>query len=102
MSMEGGGLARLQLSLILLHQLANQDILFCTLQMEIVAKEWFLCNPSAQREGMYDLQHLSQDGCGQLLSSHEADMEGMEADSGTVEKYFNDTQLNRITRCLGP
>ncbi len=60
-------------------------------------KNGFFVTPSAQREGMYDLQNLSQDACGQLLSSHEADMEGMEADRGKMEKYFKDTQLNRIT-----
>lgn len=59
-------------------------------------KNGFFVTPNAQREGMFDLQNLSQDACAQLLSSHAADMEGMEADGRTMERYLKDTQLKRI------
>jgi hypothetical protein len=64
-------------------------------------KNGFFVTPNALREGMFDLQNLSQDACDQLLSSHGADMEGMESDGKTMEKYFKDTQLKRITNYEG-
>lgn len=64
-------------------------------------KNGFFVTPNAQREGMFDLQNLSQDACSQLLSIHASDLAGMEADQETMEKYFKDTQLKRITKYEG-
>jgi hypothetical protein len=50
---------------------------------------------------MFDLQNLSQDTCAQLLTSHEDDLKGLEADKETMERYFKDTQLQRITDYSG-
>jgi Mitochondrial ribosomal death-associated protein 3 len=60
-------------------------------------KNGFFVTPNAQREGMFDLQNLSQEACDQLLSTHGNDIEGMEASQETMEKYFKDTQLKRVT-----
>lgn len=59
-------------------------------------KNGFFVTPNAQREGMFDLQDLSQEACEQLLVNHLTDLEGMEADKATMENYFKDSQLNRI------
>lgn len=59
-------------------------------------KNGFFVTPNAQREGMFDLQNLSQEACEQLLANHSEDLVGMEADKTTMETYFKDTQLSRI------
>jgi small subunit ribosomal protein S29 len=64
-------------------------------------KNGYFVTPNALREGMFDLQNLSQDVCAQLLASHEDDLKGMEADKETMERYFKDTQLKRITDYSG-
>lgn len=46
---------------------------------------------------MFDLQNLSQEACEQLLSSHESDLAGFVADKGTMERYFKESQLKKIT-----
>lgn len=50
---------------------------------------------------MFDLQNLSQEVCEQLLTCHEDDLKGMEADKETIERYFKDSQLQRITDYSG-
>jgi hypothetical protein len=59
-------------------------------------KNGFFITPNAQREGMFDLQDLSQEACEQLLANHSDDLMGMEADKATMEYYFKDSQLSRI------
>lgn len=64
-------------------------------------KNGYFVTPNALREGMFDLQDLSQEACQQLLACHEEDLKGMEADKETMERYFKDTQLKRITDYSG-
>jgi hypothetical protein len=59
-------------------------------------KNGFFVTPNAQREGIFDLQNLSLEACEQLLTNHSNDLIGMDADKGTMEKYFKDSQLTRI------
>jgi hypothetical protein len=59
-------------------------------------KNGFFITPNAHREGMFDLQNLSQEACEQLVVSHSDDLVGMEADKETMEYYFKDSQLSRI------
>ncbi|KAG7368608.1 mitochondrial ribosomal death-associated protein 3 [Nitzschia inconspicua] len=59
-------------------------------------KNGFFVTPNAQRQGMFDLQNLSQEACEQLLVNHSDDLVGMEASKATMEYYFKDTQLSRI------
>ena len=60
-------------------------------------KNGFFVTPNALRDGMFDLQNLSQEACEQLLSSHEGDLAGFVADKGTMERYFKESQLKKIT-----
>jgi small subunit ribosomal protein S29 len=64
-------------------------------------KNGYFVTPNAQREGMFDLQNLSQEACEQLLANHADDLVGMEADKATMEYYFKDTQLKRIPDYTG-
>ena len=48
------------------------------------------------RDGMYDLQDLSQEACAAFLASHGKDIEGMEADKATMGKFFKETQLAKV------
>ena len=48
------------------------------------------------REGMYDLQDLSQEACAAFVASHGKDIVGMEADKATMGKFFKETQLTKI------
>jgi hypothetical protein len=64
-------------------------------------KNGFFVTPSPSREGMYDLQDLSQEACANFLAIHGKDLEGMEGDKSTLEKFFKDSQLNRITDYSG-
>jgi hypothetical protein len=64
-------------------------------------KNGFFITPNALREGMFDLQNLSQEACAAMLASHGDDLKGMEVDKATMERYFKDTQLQRITDYSG-
>lgn len=55
-------------------------------------KNGFFVTPNAQRDGMFDLQNLSQEACQQLLDRHTKDVDGMKADPTTLAKYFKDSQ----------
>jgi len=64
-------------------------------------KNGFFITPSAAREGMYDLQDLSQEACAAFLNSHESDLKGMEANKATLENFFKESQLERISELSG-
>lgn len=64
-------------------------------------KNGFFVTPNALREGMFDLQNLSQEVCAQLLASHESDLKGLEADEETMRRFFKESQLERITNYSG-
>jgi Mitochondrial ribosomal death-associated protein 3 len=59
-------------------------------------KNGFFITPNVMRDGMYDLQDLSQDACAAFLASHGKDIEGMEADKATMGKFFKETQLAKV------
>ena len=59
-------------------------------------KNGYFVTPNTLREGMFDLQNLSQEVCAALLASHKDDLSGMEADKATIERYFKTSQLERI------
>jgi len=63
-------------------------------------KNGFFITPSTHpnRQGMFDLQDLSQEALKQLVESPNAaeQMKGMIADRTTMETYFKDTQLKRV------
>lgn len=64
-------------------------------------KNGFFVTPNMARDGMYDLQDLSQEACDAFLTSHENDLSDMQADKSTMEKYFKDTQLSKIDGYAG-
>jgi small subunit ribosomal protein S29 len=64
-------------------------------------KNGFFVTPNAAREGIFDLQNLSQEVCAQFLISHGKDLEGMEADKETMERYFKESQLKKVTNYSG-
>jgi small subunit ribosomal protein S29 len=64
-------------------------------------KNGYFVTPNALREGMFDLQNLSQEACAQLVASHADDLKGMEADMATLERYFKDSQLKKVTDYSG-
>lgn len=64
-------------------------------------KNGFYVTPSISRDGMYDLQDLSQEACASFLKIHGDDIKGMQADKATMEKFFKDTQLQRISEYSG-
>lgn len=64
-------------------------------------KNGFFVTPNSARNGMYDLQDLSEEACAAFLASHGKDLEGMEADKATMETFFKESQLNRITEYSG-
>ncbi len=45
---------------------------------------------------MYDLQDLSQEACAHFLVSHGKDLEGMQADKATMEKFFKQAQWSKM------
>jgi hypothetical protein len=53
------------------------------------------------RQGIFDLQNLSQDACAHLLESHEKDLMAFSASKDVMARFFKDTQLNRITGYTG-
>lgn len=63
-------------------------------------KNGFFITPSTHpdRQGMFDLQDLSQEVLQQLSESHDAakQMEGMVADRKTLELFFKDTQFKKL------
>ena len=63
-------------------------------------KNGFFITPSTHpdRQGMFDLQDLSQEVLKQLSESHDAadQMEGMAADRKTLELFFKDTQFKKL------
>jgi hypothetical protein len=64
-------------------------------------KNGYFVTPNRRREGIFDLQNLSQEVCAQFLLSHQEDLEGMEADKETMERFFTDAQLERVTDYTG-
>ena len=64
-------------------------------------KNGYFITPNRKREGMFDLQNLSQEVCSEMLQSHKGDLEGMEAEKATMERYFTENQLNRIEAYSG-
>ena len=64
-------------------------------------KNGYFITPNAQREGMFDLQNLSQEACSQFLLSHEDDLQGFEADKETMELYFKESQLQEMENYSG-
>lgn len=64
-------------------------------------KNGFFITPNGHREGMFDLQNLSQEACSAFLASHETDLEGVDVDQETMKKYFRDSQLERIPEYSG-
>lgn len=63
-------------------------------------KNGFFITPSTHpdRQGMFDLQDLSQEALKQLSESHDASkqMQGMVADRKTLEMFFKDTQFKKL------
>eukprot|EP00934_Nitzschia_sp_Nitz4_P004956 Nitzschia sp. Nitz4//scaffold43_size134323//34206//36244//NITZ4_003287-RA/size134323-augustus-gene-0.218-mRNA-1//1//CDS//3329551912//4946//frame0 len=59
-------------------------------------KNGFFVTPNTHREGMFDLQDLSQEACAAFLANHEEDLKGMEASKETMDQYFKETQLARF------
>lgn len=59
-------------------------------------KNGFFITPNSAREGMYDLQDLSQDACATFLAYHVKDLGGLEADKAAMEKFFKESQLSKI------
>ena len=64
-------------------------------------KNGFYVTPNSKRPGIFDLQNFSQDACQQLLDIHGKDLEGMEAQEATIQKYFKETQSQKITDYSG-
>jgi hypothetical protein len=64
-------------------------------------KNGFFVTPNALREGIFDLQNLSQEACAHFLASHDKDLANFTASKDTMERYFKDTQLKRITDYSG-
>ena len=63
-------------------------------------KNGFFITPNARREGIFDLQNLSQEACAHFLAMHETDLEGFKATKDTIERFFKETQIKRITWLL--
>jgi len=63
-------------------------------------KNGFFITPNTHpdRQGMFDLQDLSQEALKQLVESHDAaeQMKGMVADRETLEQYFHEAQFKRL------
>jgi Mitochondrial ribosomal death-associated protein 3 len=59
-------------------------------------KNGFFVTPNLMRDGMYDLQDLSQEACAAFLAYHGKDIEEMKADKATMEKFFKEAQLSKI------
>mmetsp|Transcript_49332 Transcript_49332/g.75067 ORF Transcript_49332/g.75067 Transcript_49332/m.75067 type:complete len:663 (-) Transcript_49332:73-2061(-) len=61
----------------------------------------FFITPNAKREGIFDLQNLSQEACAHFLASHEKDLEDFTASKDTMEQFFKESQLKRVTNYSG-
>jgi hypothetical protein len=59
-------------------------------------RNFYYIEPNARREGIFDLPVLSQEVCDQLLESHGSDLEGMTADSETINQFFTEPQIKRL------
>ena len=66
-----------------------------------LSKNGYFITPNRHREGMFDLQNLSQEVCSELLFSHKDDLDGMEANRETMERYFSENQLKRMETYSG-
>lgn len=64
-------------------------------------KNGFFVTPNTHRDGIYDLQNLSQEACGQFLESHEKHLAHFAASKELMQKYFKDSQLKRISTYSG-
>lgn len=64
-------------------------------------KNGYFITPNSNREGIFDLQNLSQEACQQLLEVHAGDLEGIECSKATIDHYFKDSQVSRITGYSG-
>ncbi|CAJ1936267.1 unnamed protein product [Cylindrotheca closterium] len=60
-------------------------------------KNGYFVTPNVLRKGMFDLQNLSQEACAQLLENHGEDLQGLEADNESMTKYFEESQLSKVT-----
>ena len=59
-------------------------------------KHGFYIEPNSKIPGLYDIPLLSQEICGQLLESHEDDLEGIMVDEATRNKFVTDDQIEKI------
>jgi small subunit ribosomal protein S29 len=60
-------------------------------------KNGFYIVPNDRRKGIFDLPILSQGVCQNLLDSHRDDLASFKADGRTLEKYFTEGQLERLS-----
>jgi Mitochondrial ribosomal death-associated protein 3 len=59
-------------------------------------KHGYFVTPNPQLAGLFDVPILSQEVCSELLSAHEADLTGMEADEETMKHFFTERQLEEL------
>eukprot|EP00980_Cylindrotheca_fusiformis_P019342 scaffold6638_cov127-Cylindrotheca_fusiformis.AAC.26 len=97
---KGVGKSALLASIVASARKSGQIVLYLP-DGDRLRKNGYFITPNSKREGMFDLQNLSQEICAQLLTSHEADLQGMKADKESMEKYFKDSQLERIADYSG-
>lgn len=59
-------------------------------------KNGYYIEPSARRQGMFDLPILSQEVCTEILTTHEGDLDGMVANADTLSKFFDERELKKF------
>jgi len=65
-------------------------------------KNGFYIEPNSLRAGdkIFDLPMLAQEVCGQLLESHEKDLEGMTTTSKSLEKKMSRQELRKVSKYI--
>lgn len=56
----------------------------------------YFIEPNERRKGLFNLPILSQEVCGELLESHEADLAGMKVSEEAKSKWISEDQLKRM------
>ncbi|CAB9504420.1 Mitochondrial ribosomal death-associated protein 3 [Seminavis robusta] len=61
----------------------------------------YYIEPNPKNKELYDLPVLSQEVCDELMTRHESDLEGMEADEATMQQFFTERQLEDLSGYSG-
>lgn len=67
-------------------------------EVDNMTQNCFYVEPSARREGYYDLPVLQAQVCGDLLKSHERELEAFNVTDEQLKEYCTETQLTRLRK----